>query len=136
MKLLKSIPFILILLVIVTVVFSFTPVKQIAVNKWHGIASYYHPKFNGRKTSTGEIFSNSKLTAANNFLKLGTLVKVTNVKNQKSIIVKINDRMNKNNQRLIDLSQAAAAKLGLIHQGLGEVEMEVLSLEDQLIVQR
>lgn len=136
MKLLKSVPFIVILLVMVTVVFSFTPVKKIAINKWHGVASYYHPKFNGRRTSTGEVFSNAKLTAANNFLKLGTLVKVTNVKNQKSIIVKINDRMNKNNKRLIDLSQAAAKKLGLIHQGLGEVEMEVLSMEDDLIVQR
>lgn len=111
--------------------------KKTAQKSWKGIASYYHPKFNGRKTSTGEIFSNEKLTAANNFLKLGTMVKITNPKNNKTVVVKINDRMNARNKRLIDLSQAAAHKLGLIHQGIGEVEMEVLSDKNvELVVLR
>ncbi|MBK7690624.1 MAG: hypothetical protein IPJ31_05740 [Bacteroidetes bacterium] len=75
--------------------FSFTNIQKVSERKWQGIASYYHSKFEGRKTSTGEIFSNRKLTAANNFLKLGTKVRVTNLLNGKSVIVKINDRMNK-----------------------------------------
>lgn len=112
--------------------FSFTEVKKTADHAWTGIASYYHPKFNGRKTSTGEIFSNQKFTAANNFLKLGTLVRVTNLFNGKSVVVKINDRMNKKNRRLIDLSQAAARQLGLIQQGIGEVAMEVVHFDDQV----
>lgn len=117
-------------------ILSFTPVKQIAKHEWNGIASYYHSKFNGRKTATGEIFSNKHLTAANNFLKLGTIVKVTNVKNGKSVIVKINDRMNIRNRRLIDLSQAAASKLGLLQQGIGEVCIELLSNQDDYLASR
>ena len=93
---------------------------------WHGMASYYHPKFNGRKTSTGEIFSNTKLTCANNFLNLGTLIRVTNLSNGKTVIVKVNDRMHPNNHRFIDLSQAAARQLGIIQQGIGEVSIEIL----------
>jgi rare lipoprotein A len=93
---------------------------------WKGIASYYHPKFNGRLTSTGEVFSNKLFTAANNFLPLNTIVRVTNPANGKSVVVRINDRMNKRNTRLIDLSEAAARQLGLIRQGIGQVLMEVM----------
>lgn len=114
--------------------FSFTSITKVAEKKWHGIASYYHSKFNGRKTTTGEIFSNKQLTAANNFLKLGTLVKVTNLRNGKSVIVKINDRMNKNNKRLIDLSQAAAGKLDIIQQGLGDVSIEIVETKSDFVV--
>lgn len=93
---------------------------------WKGIASYYHSKFNGRLTSTGEVFSNKLFTAANNFLPLHTIVRVTNPANGKSVVVRINDRMNKRNTRLIDLSEAAARQLGLIRQGIGQVLMEVV----------
>lgn len=96
--------------------------------KWEGVASYYHPKFEGRKTANGEKFSNQLMTAANNFLPLGTIVKVTNIKNHKSVIVKINDRLNKKNKRLIDLTYFAAQKLGLIHQGIGKVCMEIIKM--------
>ena len=105
---------------------SFSQYKKSTLQKWKGIASYYHPKFNGRKTSNGEIFSNTKLTCANNFLKLGTYIKVLNPKNGKSVVVKVNDRMSKHNRRLVDLSQAAAKELGLLHKGLGEVSIEVM----------
>ena len=67
-----------------------------------GIASYYHSKFEGRKTASGEIFCHKKLTAASNHYKLGEWVKVTNVENGKSVYVLINDRMAKNSSRLID----------------------------------
>ncbi|HQW45994.1 MAG TPA: septal ring lytic transglycosylase RlpA family protein [Chitinophagaceae bacterium] len=116
--------------------FSFTNIKKVAENKWNGVASYYHAKFHGRKTATGEVFSNAKMTAANNFLKLGTLVKVTNLTSGKSVIVKINDRMNANNHRLIDLSQAAAKKIGIVQQGVGNVSIEVLSAATDYLANR
>lgn len=92
----------------------------------YGIASYYSNKFNGRKTANGEIFSQQKLTAAHNTLPLGTYVRVTNLRNRRSVIVRINDRLNARNKRLIDLSRAAASKLGYIKSGLTRVKIEVL----------
>ena len=109
---------------------GFSRIQKISAQSWKGIASFYHHKFNGRKTANGEIFSNSKFTAANNFLSLGSLVKVMNIKNGKSVIVKINDRMNASNKRLIDLSHAAASQIGLVDQGIGEVTMELVSNSD------
>jgi len=91
-----------------------------------GIASYYHNKFVGRKTANGEIFDQSKLTAAHKSLPLGTWVKVTNLGNDSTVIVKINDRMPQWNKRSIDLSKAAASKLDYIHEGLTEVRIEVI----------
>lgn len=136
MKKISKVSYLLLSMFMITCMFSFTNVEKLAKNHWQGIASYYHQKFNGRLTSTGEIFSNKKLTAANNFLKLGTMVKVTNLLNGKSVIVKVNDRMNRKNKRLIDLSQAAAKELGLIQQGIGKVEMEVLSNLDDFLASR
>jgi rare lipoprotein A len=94
--------------------------------EWTGTASFYANKFNGRKTASGEIFSNKAMTAANNFLPLGTRVKVTNLKNHKSVIVKINDRLHNKNKRLIDLTYAAAHKLGFVSQGTCKVKMEII----------
>ena len=82
-----------------------------------GHASYYAAKFDGRKTANGEIFSNKKLTAAHRTLPFGTIVKVTNVKNNKSVVVRINDRGPYAKNRIIDLSHAAADSLGIIHAG-------------------
>lgn len=113
------------LLIISTFSFS-TNNEKITSKIYAGVASFYHPKFNGRKTANGEIFSNEKLTAANNFLKLGTIVKVLNPENGKTVVVKINDRMNKNNHRLIDLTEAAARQLDIIQQGIGHVEIEII----------
>jgi rare lipoprotein A len=92
----------------------------------YGIASYYSNKFNGRKTANGEIFSQEKLTAAHNTLPLGTYVRVTNLRNKKSVVVKINDRLNARNKRLIDLTKLAAQKLGFVKSGLTRVKVEVL----------
>ncbi|HNM09031.1 MAG TPA: septal ring lytic transglycosylase RlpA family protein, partial [Chitinophagales bacterium] len=74
-----------------------------------GIASYYHDKFVGRKTASGEIYSQDKMTAAHKSLPLGTWVKVTNLSNDSTVIVKINDRMPKSNGRSIDLTELAAS---------------------------
>jgi rare lipoprotein A len=107
---------------------SAIPVKKTAGKKkiQYGLASFYSNKFNGRKTANGEIFNNQKLTAAHNTLPLGTYVKVTNLRNKRSVIVKINDRLHHKNKRIIDLSRWAATKLGFINSGLTRVKLEVL----------
>ena len=92
----------------------------------YGIASFYSNKFNGRKTSNGEIFNQQKLTAAHNSLPMGTYVRVTNLRNGKSVVVKINDRLHHRNKRMIDLTRAAAQKLGFAKSGLTRVKLEVL----------
>jgi rare lipoprotein A len=92
----------------------------------YGVASYYHSKFTGRPTASGELYEPSKLTAAHNGLPLGTWVKVTNTRNKRSVIVKINDRMHSRNKRLVDLSRSAAIKLGYVGKGLTKVKLEVL----------
>lgn len=92
----------------------------------YGMASFYSNNFNGRKTANGEIFSNQKLTAAHNTLPLGTYVRVTNLRNGRTVVVKINDRLHHRNKRIIDLSSAAATKLGYIKSGLTRVKIEVL----------
>jgi len=91
-----------------------------------GTASFYANKFEGRKTATGEIFSQKKMTAASNILSLNTWVQVTNLHNKKTTIVKITDRMHPKNKRLIDLSRAAAKKLDYTSRGLARVKVEVL----------
>ena len=72
-----------------------------------GVASYYHNKFNGRKTASGEVFSNNKLTAAHRTYPFGTYLKVTNVANGKSVVVKINDRGPFTKGKELDLSRKA-----------------------------
>lgn len=91
-----------------------------------GIASYYANKFNGRKTASGEVFSQKKLTAAHNSLPFGTMIKVTNLRNNKSVVVKVNDRLHPNNKRVVDLSFAAAVKIGSVEAGLVRVKVEVV----------
>jgi rare lipoprotein A len=93
----------------------------------YGQASYYASKFEGRKTANGEIFRHAKLTAACNSLPLGTWIKVTNLKNGKSVVVKTNDRLHPKTKRLVDLTSTAAQKLGFIKSGLTRVKVEVLS---------
>lgn len=92
----------------------------------YGVASYYHSKFTGRPTASGELYEPTKFTAAHNGLPLGTWVKVTNTRNKRSVIVKINDRMHSKNKRLVDLSRSAAIKLGYVGKGLTKVKLEVL----------
>jgi len=94
-----------------------------------GTASYYANKFNGRKTANGEIFNNNDFTAAHNKLPLGTYVKVTNLRNHKWVIVRITDRLHYANKRVVDLTQAAAKRLGFYYRGLTKVKVEVVNRE-------
>lgn len=93
---------------------------------YYGVASYYADKFNGRETASGEIYSHTKNTAACNVLPLGTWIRVTNLRNGKSTVLKINDRLNAKNNRLVDLAKSAAQKLGYTGRGLARVKVEVL----------
>ena len=103
-----------------------SPKKQGVKKILYGQASYYHQKFHGRKTASGHVFNQQKLTAACNVLPLGTRVRVTNLRNKKSVIVTVNDRLNKKTKRLIDLTYRAANTLGFIKRGLTRVKIEVL----------
>ncbi len=96
-----------------------------------GIASYYHHKFHGRRTSNGEIFNNSKFTAAHKTLPIGSYALVTNLKNGKQVIVRINDRGPFSKTRILDLSRAAASEIGLIRSGTGRVRIEALHVDHQ-----
>ena len=89
----------------------------------HGEASWYGKRFQGQKTASGEIFDAELLTAAHPTLAFGTYVEVRNVATEKSVVVKINDRNKGFRNRIIDLSEAAAKKIGLLEQGTGQVEL-------------
>jgi rare lipoprotein A len=91
-----------------------------------GIASWYGSKFHGRRTSSGEVYDMYQMTAAHKSLPLPTYARVTNLRNGRSIIVKINDRGPFHNNRIIDLSYVAAARLGILENGTGLVEVEAI----------
>ena len=105
-------------------IFSQDSISKTVVQK--GIASFYAKKFEGRKTSSGEIFKHDGLTAAHKHLKFGTYVKVKNLKNDSIVIVKVNDRLPKSSKRSIDLTLRAAKQLNFIKLGLTKVEITVL----------
>jgi rare lipoprotein A len=94
-----------------------------------GVASYYAAKFENRKTADGERFKSNGFTAAHRTLPLGTIVRVTNLENRRSVVVRINDRGPFVRKRIIDLSPAAARALGIRDQGLMRVRLEVVSEE-------
>lgn len=94
-----------------------------------GTASYYGRELHGRRTSSGERFSKHKLTAAHPTLAFGTMVKVTNLDNGKSVTVRINDRGPSTKKRIIDVSYAAAKKLGMVAAGTAQVRIEALKEE-------
>jgi rare lipoprotein A len=93
----------------------------------YGQASFYSNKFDGRRTANGETFSQKKFTAACNSLPLGTWIEVTNLRNNKTVIVKTNDRLHPKMKRIVDLSYAAAKKLDFVSSGLTRVKVVVLN---------
>ena len=91
-----------------------------------GVASYYGDKFEGRKTASGDIFNQQKMTAACNKLPLGTRIRVTNIRNGKTVEVVVNDRLHPKMKRIVDLTKSAAKKLGYVDHGLTKVKVEVI----------
>ena len=92
-----------------------------------GPASWYGPGFHGRRTANGEVYNQNALTAAHRTLPFGTLVRVTNLTNNRQVVVRINDRGPFTGGRIIDLSAGAAREVGLISAGVARVQVEVLS---------
>lgn len=95
-----------------------------------GKASFYADKFDGTPTASGEKYRHNKLTAAHKTLPFGTRVRVTNLANNESVEVVVNDRGPYVEDRIIDLSRAAAEKLGFVNQGLADVKLEVIDPGD------
>jgi rare lipoprotein A len=91
-----------------------------------GHASYYGPGFAGRRTASGERYDPHKLTAAHKSLPLGTRVRVTRVGTTHAVEVRVNDRCGCTHGRIIDLSESAARRLGMLHAGVVPVKVEVL----------
>ncbi|MFZ0390695.1 MAG: septal ring lytic transglycosylase RlpA family protein [Calditrichia bacterium] len=91
-----------------------------------GVVSFYGGKFHGRKTANGETYNMNKLTAAHRTLPFGTLCRVTNIENEKQVVVRVNDRGPYVKNRVMDLSRAAAEKLGGLDDGLIRVRVEVI----------
>lgn len=96
-----------------------------------GIASFYAEEFNGKKTANGEVYDMYKMTAAHRSFPFNTKVKVTNLENRRSIVVRINDRGPFKLERIIDLSLSAAAQLGMKGSGTARVKLEVVEWGDE-----
>jgi rare lipoprotein A len=93
-----------------------------------GLASYYSDRFHGRRTASGERYNRDALTAVHNSFPFGTLLRVTNLRNHRSVLVRVNDRSSRRQGRLLDLSRRAARELGFVGTGLTLVKLEVVAL--------
>ena len=113
---------------------TYKPLTVVGNFKQRGIATWYGKKFNGEHTSSGEIYDMYAMTAAHPTLPLPSYARVTNLANQKSVVVRINDRGPFINDRIIDLSYTAAFKLGIVGDGSAEVEVESLTPNANVIV--
>lgn len=106
--------------------------RPVQISQPTGKASYYGKKWNGRKTASGEVFNTDSLTCAHKTLPFGTMLKVTNQKNGKSVIVRVTDRGPYIEGRIIDLSLAAATKIDMVHSGVAPVEIAQVFLPSHL----
>jgi len=105
---------------------GFSKITSFSVKSMNGVATIYSDKLNGHKTASGQRFDQKLLTAAHRTLPLGTKVRVTNVRSQQSVDVVINDRGPWYTRRIIDLSTAAAARVGMLRAGKALVKLEIL----------
>ncbi len=106
------------------------------IEKGNMKASWYGPGFHGKKTANGEIYDQMSFTAAHKSLKFGTLLKITNPKNNRFVVVRINDRGPYVSGRDLDLSKAAALELGLMKKGVAKLKIEeikIAGLDDQMV---
>ena len=102
-------------------------VKKNRFSLLSGIASWYGDVLDGHTTASGEVFDKDALTACHPTLPFGTLVRVINLRNRRSVVVRINDRGVLNPDRVIDLSSAAADRIGMLRMGVAPVRLEVVS---------
>jgi rare lipoprotein A len=99
-----------------------------------GIASYYHHRFEGRKTAFGEVYRNADLTAAHRTLPYNTMLEVTNPSTNKSVIVRVNDRGPYSRSRLLDVSKGAAKELDMVRAGLAKVTVRIVGLNGVVLL--
>ena len=104
---------------------------EVYTTRTHQDAKDYHHKFNGRRTSSGEPYNSTLYTAAHKTLPLNSYAVVTNINNQRKVIVRINDRGPFSKGRIIDLSHAAAKEIGIIGSGMGRVKIEALHVDSK-----
>lgn len=102
------------------------PEKAASGDATEGKVAYYGKKFNGRKTASGERFNAGAMTMAHKTLPFGTMVKVTHLKTNKSVVVRVNDRGPSTPDRIGDLTTAAAGKIRMLRSGVAEVKLEVV----------
>ncbi len=95
---------------------------------WRGIASWYGKEHHGNKTASGEIFDMYAPTSAHRYLPMGTMIRVVNIKNDKSCKLEVNDRGPFIRGRILDVSYGAAKDLGMVNDGLVEVQITIISL--------
>jgi len=105
---------------------TYTPTMVSVGDYFSGISSWYGKDFHGKKTSNGEVYNMYDMTAAHKTLPMNTMLKVTNLKNNKSIVVRVNDRGPFVGTRIIDLSYTAATRIDLVANGTGPVGIEVI----------
>ena len=105
-------------------------VNSSSLKEQKGIASYYAKRYNGRKTYSGERYDPEKLTAAHPDLPLGTRVRVVNLANNREVVVRVNDRCRTKKFPFIDLSRAAAQKLGFLGKGITKVKIIPCDVEE------
>jgi len=108
---------------------KYTVMRTASGYKTRGLASWYGTKFHSQRTSSGEHYDMYAMTAAHNTLPLPTYLRVKNLANSREVIVKVNDRGPFHSNRLIDLSYAAATKLGMLPKGTARVEIEALNVK-------
>lgn len=107
---------------------------QLLGKEEQGKASFYNKMFDGRQTSSGERFDQKELTAAHRSLPINTMIEVTNLSNNKTIVVRVNDRGPFHHKRLIDLTRAAAEHLGFIKSGIASVRLRVVGMEGMILL--
>jgi rare lipoprotein A len=112
-----------IIIVLTTLILGLLPWSSNAQTE-SGTASFYHNKFEGRRTSSGEVFKQGLYTCAHKTFPFGTILKVTNLSNDSTVVVKVNDRLPQRSKRCIDLSMVAAKQLNFVGKGLTKVRVE------------
>jgi rare lipoprotein A len=109
--------------------------SQVSLGKTEtGRASYYSSRFHGKKTSFGEIHKSTELSAAHRTYPHNTMLEVTNLDNDKKVIVRVNDRGPYSKNRLLDISKEAAKQLDIVRQGIGNVAVRVIGMEGMVLL--
>ena len=125
----RYLKYILLLMLFVSIFASCKKEHIKSIDLGYGEASWYGPGFHGKKTANGEKYDMRDFTAAHPWLQFGSIVKITNLSNNLSVKVRINDRGPYHKNRVIDLSKSAAEKIGLIESGFAQVHIELVGYQ-------